>query len=30
MQPILPITHPTKTKDAGGKRQLATRDSHRG
>src|SRR5262244_3687765 len=28
--PILPITHPTKTKEAAGQRQLVSRRSHRG
>lgn len=30
MHTILPITHPTKAKEAGGQRQLASRSSHRG
>ena len=30
MQPILPITHPTKAKEAGSQRQLVSRSSHRG
>jgi LysR family nitrogen assimilation transcriptional regulator len=30
MQPILPITHPTKAKEAGSQRQLVSRNSHRG
>src|SRR5215813_12242033 len=29
MHTILPITHPTKTKEAGGQRQLASQGSHR-
>jgi hypothetical protein len=30
MQPILPITHPTKTNEAAGPRQSVSRSSHRG
>jgi hypothetical protein len=30
MHTILPITHPTRTKEARGQRQLVSRSSHRG
>jgi hypothetical protein len=30
MHTILPITHPTKTKEAGGQKKLVSRSSHRG